>query len=485
MRRHCGPIILVIAGACVTPAPLPFEPAPVPPVVAPPITAPPPLVFDIGTPPKPTACLPIGERANPRAGLDDRWGRYPSARLTRPMVGKVFSDPVFGTNLRRITDRMRRARDTYEVPVYAQVQSISADGVHLLTTTEEGYQLRCLATGERSATSITHVNVPRWHPTLPHLIVHFDTNVDDVVRVQTTNVTTGEVTTTATLAEYRRVIGSPSFESLSLDGRWLSAIGRTQGGLHEIFTYDLLNKRFGAQLDTSAMFESQCKLPLDAKGRKPEKLPMPEWVSPSPLGDLLVVQWPLEGAEPCRGLETYDIANGAFVGRVHRGRPRGDLGVVPSWWTAPSDQRQFFMAIEGRIGIVDASVVLRFLPGSPTAVASPQILLPLDAGTRGHVSCVGPSGQCLVSTGHDGAKAGDNGDWAPFANEVFIAGVDRTVRRLAHHRSSYCGYWAEARATWSSDGRFVVFSSDWGENACHQTRDGVGRADTYVIDLTK
>jgi hypothetical protein len=60
------------------------------------------------------------------------------------------------------------------------------------------------------------------------------------------------------------------------------------------------------------------------------------------------------------------------------------------------------------------------------------------------------------------------------------------VLRLAHHRSTRCGYWVQPRASMSRDGRYVVFASDWGQatggNSCAGGND-LGRGDPYIIDL--
>jgi hypothetical protein len=64
--------------------------------------------------------------------------------------------------------------------------------------------------------------------------------------------------------------------------------------------------------------------------------------------------------------------------------------------------------------------------------------------------------------------------------ELFLAYTDGRVLRLAHHRSSSCGYWVQPRASLSRDGRYVVFASDW--NRQLDCAD-LGRGDPYLIDL--
>jgi hypothetical protein len=51
-----------------------------------------------------------------------------------------------------------------------------------------------------------------------------------------------------------------------------------------------------------------------------------------------------------------------------------------------------------------------------------------------------------------------------FRDEIFQLKLDGSgeVRRLAHHHSKYAGYWDSPRANISRDGRFVLFTSNWG-----------------------
>jgi hypothetical protein len=57
------------------------------------------------------------------------------------------------------------------------------------------------------------------------------------------------------------------------------------------------------------------------------------------------------------------------------------------------------------------------------------------------------------------------------------------VLRLAHHRSSSCGYWVQPRASLSADGRYAIFASDWGRELDCGSNGFLGRGDPYIIDL--
>lgn len=64
----------------------------------------------------------------------------------------------------------------------------------------------------------------------------------------------------------------------------------------------------------------------------------------------------------------------------------------------------------------------------------------------------------------------------PFHNELFMVSTDgkESVRRICHHRSTLFQYWDSPRADISRDGRFAVFTSDWGSTA---------RRDVFVVRI--
>jgi hypothetical protein len=72
--------------------------------------------------------------------------------------------------------------------------------------------------------------------------------------------------------------------------------------------------------------------------------------------------------------------------------------------------------------------------------------------------------------------------WSAMEGELVIQYMNGSVRRLLQHRSSICGYWAEPRATWSADGRLLVFASDWGRGSgdCSEHE----HVDPYLVRLS-
>jgi len=61
-----------------------------------------------------------------------------------------------------------------------------------------------------------------------------------------------------------------------------------------------------------------------------------------------------------------------------------------------------------------------------------------------------------------------------FRNEILLVATDgsQRVKRLAHHRTVFRDYWDSPRANISRDGRFVVFTSNWG---------GRSRGDVFIV----
>ena len=91
-------------------------------------------------------------------------------------VGTTFMDPVFGTSIRRISDTSENGG--FETQIYNQLQPFSSDNLYLLLVSHNGYIVRRvddLSLVENLETGSW--NTPRWHPSRPRTIVHFDSNL--------------------------------------------------------------------------------------------------------------------------------------------------------------------------------------------------------------------------------------------------------------------------------------------------------------------
>ena len=115
-------------------------------------------------------------------------------------VGVRIADPSFGTVTRRVSDASERGG--FETQAYSQLQAFSSDNRFLLLDGSEGIIVRRvddLSVVQGLDTS--GWNAPRWHPTRPHMLVHFDSNADSRVLLQQTNLDDLSTTTIYTFPE--------------------------------------------------------------------------------------------------------------------------------------------------------------------------------------------------------------------------------------------------------------------------------------------
>lgn len=212
-------------------------------------------------------------------GITDPDAILPVPTLSRPPAGASYGDPVFGTLIQRVSGLSESGG--FETPIYSQLQAFSADNVYLLTTGSQGYQVRRVADLSLvSGLDLADINVPRWHPTQPHVLVHFDTNADTDLTLQFTNVDTGLTTDVATLPGYTVLYNNQSFDELSRDGRWIAGMANRSDGVPVIFAYDMIDRRFGAQLAIPDLYDGPCT-PDPEWGEV-----WPDWLGPLTFGEL-------------------------------------------------------------------------------------------------------------------------------------------------------------------------------------------------------
>lgn len=396
-------------------------------------------------------------------GIADPSANVRTSPFARPALGVAATEPDFGTSIRRITNDVRRG--SFGTQIYSQLQAFSADDQYVLLIEDNDYVVRKLSTLKKVAVDTSQWGNPRWYPAEPHSIVTFDPNDDTDVQVRISNLDTGQTTTVYTFPpQYRVVASNQSFDELSRNGRWMTGIVRRADGSAVIFALDLQTHTLGAMLPIPDLYSGPCS--PDPTWGEVE----PDWVGASPLGREVVVQWVRDGTTRCSGLETFDLATGAFLGRVSDNHDHGDLGVLPD------GQTEMFMSWD-YFGNATATAY-RELPG--TATVSPSHILQPMGWIGSHTSCQGPDGVCLVTASTDLS----NGR-RPFEGEVFLQYTDGGVLRLAHHRSSECGYWVQPRASLSASGRYAIFASDWKGPKGSSCGPGhsLGSGDAFVIDL--
>ncbi|HUW56125.1 MAG TPA: hypothetical protein VMZ92_05780 [Planctomycetota bacterium] len=83
----------------------------------------------------------------------------------------------------------------------------------------------------------------------------------------------------------------------------------------------------------------------------------------------------------------------------------------------------------------------------------------------GHLSMLCDDEKWVLVSNYFGRYPAKDAPWPTFAQEIMLLATDGSmrVRRLAHVQTRYKGYWDCPRADISRDGRFVVFTSNWGD----------------------
>jgi Tol biopolymer transport system component len=395
-----------------------------------------------------------------------------------PSFGATYQNKTFNTNITRVT------QGAWGIHTYSQLQAFSYDNKYVLLAegaSEDGMDsiIRGVP-GYQVVLSTSQLpiwNAPRWHPTQPEKVIHFDSNEDTTVRVQLTQVPSATTQTVFTFpSQYIRVLGNQSSDEVSRDGKWIAGMVINANEEGTIFTLNLSTQQLGAVISISSLYGSGGPCAPDPQWGAVE----PDWVGVSPLGKYLVVQWVRDGAERCSGLETFEISTGNFVGRLIQSHPHGDMTLLADGktevfvsvdLTGPSSGTYVGGAPGGTQDDANyPALSYRVLPGPASGSAAPNYLYLTD-WVYEHMSCRGPYGWCLVSA----RLNPDNGAYDPLENEIFLIKLDGSkLVRLTHHHSAGPSYWNQPRPSFSADGRYVIFDSDWA---------GSGSNASYVIDL--
>ena len=394
-----------------------------------------------------------------------------------PLFGEAYTDPNFNTTIHRLSNL------NISNHFYSQLQAFSHDNTYVLMMegdTENTVDILVKRLVDMEVVfrfdDLAAYTSARWHPSNFATLVHYDSNLDPLVHVQYTDVSTGETETIFTFpSEYVDVLATPSSEELSRDGKWMAGMVLKNDGNAAIFSLNLESRSLGASIDFDQLYAGPCT-------PDPQYGPLdPDWVGVSPLGTYLMVQWAASGTNRCEGLESYDITTGEYLGHVTAEHPHSDMQVLSDGVTevlvsgelaGPSSTQTYVNGQEGSdLDEYYFALSYRELPGQLGGESPPNYLYTTDWIFE-HVSCRGPFGYCLV-TAYDNAQ---NGFYDPLEGELFILKLDGTgLIRLAHHHASGSGYWEQPRASMSNDGRYVIFDSDW-------DLSGVNTA-AYMIDL--
>jgi hypothetical protein len=405
----------------------------------------------IPTPTPPAATPPPGGAGLCQGRVQDL-APHPLQPAAPPPVGRVFTDPEFGTRIRRITAVSSSEGENAVVkPMYSTIQAWNADESKLLLWHRgQGHELydgRTYAFLRRpKLVSPTDIEQLLWDPTDPD-VLYYPSNYNAIPNLMRYRVSTDasevarrfEVCPTG---DWGRVL------SLGRDPMYLSwgppskVIGLACGETK--FLYDVAHDQVIARGTNTASQNAPQPGPsgslayfegwvLDAMLRAQRQLPLASAFEHASIGR--------------SAASGHDLYNAVVFDPPPGGSEAADAGTLVSFDMQTGARR----------------VVIGLATGYPYP----------PSGT--HVSAVGHRRPGWVAV----SVVGDPHGQGLLDGELLLANVDDgTVCRVGHHRSwageGRWGYWAEPHVVLSPTGTRLLFGSDWGNG---------GTVDTYVVEL--
>lgn len=387
----------------------------------------------------------------------------PQPTIAKPSLGAYTKDLSFGTTLIRISNA-RASGYAGVVPQYSKRQAWNADASRLLLFIGDGRTLLYDGSTYQFMQELDAVGGENvfWYPNEPSTIIFAQDNTLFVYDLQTNS-----ISPLHTFPEYT-FINTRGEGNISRDGKYYAFVGQVYDEqvqrtfFRDVVVYDLLADSVVAKLGL------------------PSTLTDFDWVSISPLGNYVVVDYATSNTGRFEGVEVYD-RNLNFLWQKPLGAGHSDLGC-----DANGDEVLVMIYYDDE---TNSNIVrkYRLANGDETS------LLTFSWQFDGHISCQNQarSEWCFVSTFDGEARLTDDSlSWLPFEDEIFALKMDGSgeVQRIAHHHSrrfspntpdrDNSNYWAEPHATVSRDGGRILFGSNWRENL--QYDFGV---DSYIVDF--
>jgi Secretion system C-terminal sorting domain len=382
------------------------------------------------------------------------------ATFSKPSAGAAFTDPKFGTSVRRLTDA-RGGGIASIVPQYSKRQAWNADQSFLLLFTGDGTGRLYDGTTYEFLRPLDDVGGEDvfWHPTNPDLLYFSFGNT-----LFSYNVITQSPTAVRTFDGYTW-INTRGEGNLSRDGRYYAFVGQTYDTdthFKDIVVYDLILDSIVSRMVLPAVLSDF------------------DWASISPLGNYVVVDYATADTGRYQGIEVYD-RNLNFIWQKGLGAGHSDLAV---------DENGNEVLV---MAYYDADLNRGFVKKFRLADGATTSLMELSPDFDLHISCRNESRRewCFISTfDAEGRLTDDSLSWLPFEDEIFALKMDGSgdVQRIAHHHSKRfspstpdrdnSNYWAEPHATVSRDGTRMIFGSNWRENIASDSS-----VDAYVVDF--
>jgi hypothetical protein len=361
----------------------------------------------------------------------------PPATPTLPAAGGTFIDPAFGTEIMRVTDRND---GDYNYHIYTFWSPFNADSTRFLVLkgpTSNDYYLYSLDSGDFTQQSLGNLwpnpitsnnslqHGVKWSPTNPNKIYGIGRS-GQVQKLFEYDINTKSLSLIKDFSGLLPTADSLSYLSVSNNGNIFSFIlGSANVGsvavaydrnLNTIFTYDM-------QANFSVNVHS---ILLDHSGKF-------AWMTPYSQG------------QSALGKYVWDIQLGMATHIPDDAISRGHGHVC-------NGEKIFYQR-----DAYESGFTLKRYAYEPLSWTHLEPRFEDCSGTS-------VDGESIIGTGVFGAPP-----YKAYEGEIYKIFTDGSnrVRRLAHHRSVYQAgngfpsYWTQPRATYSFDGKFVMYESNW------------------------
>jgi hypothetical protein len=385
--------------------------------------------------------------------------------LSQPAQGNAVTDPVFGTQIRRLSNAIVSG-NLGIAPQYSKRQAWNCnDSLILMLNCEDGYFSLYDGQTYQFIRGLMDPVVGGedvfWHPAQKNTIIYTDSIIYSY------NVVTNERTSLHVFTDYTYV-NTKGEGNLSYNGRYYAFVGQVYNyGTGETFNKDIVVYDMQEDQVIATMPVSHAAGSGDI-----------DWMSISPLGDYVVIDYSDWENGRHHGVEVYD-RNLNFLWQVGLGAGHSDLGI---------DQLGNEIIIKD---VYDGDLNITHFRKYRLSDGAMTNLLDVSPDFDQHISLrnIDRRGWCFISTFDYVGRLTDNeASWLPFEDEIFALKLDGSgdVERICHHHSRrYFAeddpgiYWAEPHATVNRLGTKVI----WGSNWRHDMGD-VQSVDAYLCDFS-
>lgn len=351
-----------------------------------------------------------------------------------PAKGGTYTDPAFGTTVRRLSDAMNTTDNaangglTTVSTEYSTASPFNRDNSRLILQHNSYFGLYD-GNGTYQQDLPFAVNVstePRWSRTDSNVLFYVGGN--SLMRL---DVASGASSVVRTFSEYGSINGMGESD-ISPDGDHFVFAGDNRF----VFVYEMSSGSKGQVLDTAGQAFNQLYIASN---------------------NSVAIGWIANGASRYQGVELFD-RNMNFqrqlthaIGHMHLTRDtNGDDVLI---WNNSNDAQP----IACQNGIVKVRL----------ANAQQTCLLQLDWNLAVHITAPDGNGWAFVETYAPSNPFPQSSAWAPYTNEILHVKLDGSeTRRLVHHRSRpFDSYVYQPKVTVSRDGTKVAFTSNQGLQA--------------------